>query len=123
MDGDTLAAQLAQLGRQLDEATEKLAELDVHATAKSILAGNAKEAYEDALALQFIRAEGAQETRKMLARLDCIDERKKAQEASADAETAKCAVRNQQAMVRAINSRIDIGRSLLSREKTLAVLS
>lgn len=122
MDAENLANQLAQLGRQLDEATEKLAALDIHATAKGILAANAKEEYEDALAVAFRDAEGSVEARKMLARLECTVARKASQEAAAEAEKGKSAVRNQQAMVRAINSRIDIGRSLLSREKSLAMV-
>ena len=122
MDGDVLAAQLAQLGKQLDEATLKLAELDVFATAKGIDAADKKERYEDALGEAFRGFEGAVEARKIDARLRCKPERWTAQDAAADWERAKSAVRNQQAMVRAINARIDIGRSLLSREKSLAGL-
>lgn len=122
MDGDVLAHQLAELGRQLDDATTKLAELDILATAKSIEAARAKEEYEDALAIAYRDADGPVEARKTEARLMCIGERKVAHGASASCELAKADVRNQQAMVRAINARIDIGRSLLSREKALATL-
>lgn len=119
MDGDTLAKQLGELGRQLDEATGRLADLDILATGKGIDAANAKESYEDALAAAFRDADGAVEARKMLARLSCGHERKLSLQAAAEWEMAKAQVRNQQAMVRAINARIDIGRSLLSREKSL----
>lgn len=123
MDGETLATQLAQLGRQLDDATAKLADLDILATAKGIDAAKLKEDHEDALAEAFRDAEGSVEVRKAEARLLCAVARKIAQQAAADAEMAKAQVRAQQAMVRAINARIDIGRSLLSREKTLAAVT
>jgi hypothetical protein len=119
VDGDVLARQLAQLGKQLDDATEELAKLDLIATSAGSEAQHYKELYEDALAWAFRDAEGAVETRKAVARLSCVPARAEAAAASAVWERAKSDVRNQQAMVRAINARIDIGRSLLSREKTL----
>lgn len=122
MDGEILASQLSQLGRQLDDATSKLAELDLLATAKGIEAARVKEDYEDFLARAYRDADGSVETRKTVARLNCLEARKVSLEASAGWEMAKAQVRNQQAMVRAINSRIDIGRSLLSREKSLAMV-
>jgi len=123
VDGDVLAKQLGDLGRQLDNATEELAKLDILATGAGIETARLKEEYEDAFAVAFRDATGAVEARKVTARLDCVPQRMKAQDASADWERAKAKVRNQQAIVRAINSRIDIGRSLLSREKSLAALS
>lgn len=123
MDGEILANQLSQLGRQLDDATDKLAELDIEATATAIECAHRKELYEDALAYAFSKAEGSVENRKTSARLNCIAPRLAYEESYGNAERAKSAVRNQQAMIRALNSRIDIGRSLLSREKTLAVIT
>jgi hypothetical protein len=122
MDGEILASQLSQLGRQLDDATAKLGELDVLATSAGIEAARLKEEYENVFAAAFLSAEGAIETRKMIARCHCVSTQDKAQDAAAGWERAKSKVRNQQAMVRAINSRIDIGRSLLSREKSLAMV-
>lgn len=122
MDGDILAAQLAQLGKQLDEATSVLADFDVLATGAGIEFQRRKEVLEDALAHAFQAVTGAVETRKTVARLHCTGEQKDAHEAYATWERAKCQVRNQQAAVRAINARIDIGRSLLSREKSLLSL-
>jgi len=123
MDGDVLAKQLGDLGRQLDNATEELARLDILATAAGITAADKKELYEDHIAEAFVKLEGSVEVRKAQARLCTGSYRMDWQRASADWETAKAKVRNQQAMVRAINARIDIGRSLLSREKSLAALS
>lgn len=123
MDGEILARQLGDLGRQLEDATVKLAELDVLATAKSILAANAKEEYEDHLASAFRACEGGVEARKAEARMRCIPARKEAQEAAGEAERAKSAVRNQQAAIRTLTVRIDIGRSLLSREKSLMAVT
>ena len=123
MDGDVLARQLGELGRQLDDATEELAKLDILATGAGIKAANAKEVYEDRLAEAFIAAEGSVETRKASARLCCMSYGIDARAAAADWEKAKSQVRNQQALMRTISMRIEIGRSLLSREKALAVLS
>jgi hypothetical protein len=122
MDGEILATQLQSLGRQLDEATAKLAELDIYATSAGITAAAAKEEYENAYAASFLTADGAVEARKMIARCHCVPTQDKALEAAGAWEQAKSAVRNQQAMVRAINARIDIGRSLLSREKSLMAI-
>jgi hypothetical protein len=123
MDGDVLASQLAQLGKQLDEATEELAKLDVIATWKGIEAVRVKEEHEDALARAYRDADGSVETRKAEARLNCLEARKVSHDTSASWELAKADVRNQQAKVRAINARIDIGRSLLSREKSLMAVT
>lgn len=119
MDGDVLAKQLGELGRQLDDATVELARLDILATAAAVDATNAKETYEDCLADAFLAATGSVDVRKASARLSCKSRRIDAHNATTTWEYAKADVRNQQAMVRAINSRIDIGRSLLSREKSL----
>lgn len=122
MDGDVLAKNLGDLGRQLDDATVELARLDVLATAAGIKAANEKEKYEDAYAEAFRDADGSIEARKVEARLESKLVRWGSQDASAAWERAKSDVRNQQAMVRALNARIDIGRSLLSREKSLAAV-
>ena len=91
MDGDVLAAQLAQLGKQLDEATVKLAELDVLATGRVLKLRTRKNEYEDALGEAFRDAEGAVEARKIDARLRCKHERWTAQDAAAAWERAKSA--------------------------------
>jgi hypothetical protein len=120
MDGEILARQLGDLGRQLDEATVKLAELDVLATGAAIEAARLKEEYEDRLAEGFLNASGSNaDARKAEARLKASAARMVAQEASADAERARSAVRNQQQNIRTLSARIEVGRSLLSREKTL----
>lgn len=123
MDGDVLAKQLGELGRQLDEATEELARLDVIATDAAIKAADAKEIYEDHLAEAFLALSGSVEVRKAEARTCTGSYRLDVRASSAAWERAKADVRNQQCMIRALTARIEIGRSLLSREKALAVLS
>lgn len=116
-DANLLLRQLSELGKQLDEQVEKLGELDFIATGKYCEAARIKEEYEDALAKVFLVSEGSVETRKATARLKCVPSRLMAQDAMKDAKEAEAHVRNQQAAVRALQSRIDIGRSLLSSEK------
>lgn len=122
MDGDVLAKQLGDLGRQLEDATKELARLDILATGAGIKAASVKAGYEDHLAQAFLDADGPVDIRKATARLCCTSYRIDAQTAAADWERAKTDVSNQQAVVRMINARIDVGRSLLSREKSLAAV-
>jgi len=122
MDGEVLAAQLSELGRQLDSKTAEVGTLDLIATGKAISANEVREKYEDALATAFLASTGTVEVRKAQARLDCTAARWEAQQAAADWERGKSELRTAQAMVRALERRIDIGRSLLSREKTLAAI-
>ena len=80
-------------------------------------------AYDDAYDRAFLDAEGAQETRKATARLECTKERDLKLEANLEWNRAKGRVHTQQANLRAIHDRIEVGRSLLSREKALLSLS
>jgi hypothetical protein len=114
--------QLSELGRQLDDATAKLSQDDVIATGLGIEATQLKEEYEDQLAEAFQSAEGSVEAKKTDARLKCKPGRLLAQDAAAEWEKAKAKVRGQQAIVRALGIRIDIGRSLVSHEKSLMAL-
>lgn len=116
-DADTLLAQLAELGRQLDREVEKLGEYDMIATGLGCEYQRLREEHEDALADAFLRSDGSVEAKKMLARLKCVPSRLIAQDANVDWEKAKSRLRTQQAAIKAIGSRIEIGRSLLSAEK------
>lgn len=118
-DAEVLLAQLAELGRQLDQETEKLGELDALATGHGCAYQRRREEYEDDLAEAFLSAQGSVEVRKNEARVKCLPSRILVQDAADDWEKAKGRVRTQQAAIKALTVRIDIGRSLLSHEKAL----
>jgi hypothetical protein len=118
-DAETLLRQLSELGRQLDQQVDKLGELDMLATGLGCEYQRLREEHEDQLATAFLgMADGGVEAKKMAARLKCVPARLIAQEANKDWEEAKSRLRTQQAAVRALGARIEIGRSLLSHEKT-----
>lgn len=121
-DVNLLLRQLSQLGKQLDEAVEKLSELDLIATGLGCEYNRLREEYEDGLASVFLNSEGSVESRKATARLKCIPSRLMMQEAAKEHEEAKSKLRTQQQAVRALQSRIDVGRSLLSHEKSRMAL-
>jgi hypothetical protein len=119
-DAETLLRQLSELGRQLDEQVNKLGELDLLATGLGCEYQRLREEHEDQFAATFLEPTtvGGVEAKKMTARLKCVPARLIAQEANKDWEEAKSRLRTQQAAVRALGARIEIGRSLLSHEKT-----
>ncbi len=120
MDATTLLSQLAELGRQLDKEVDHMGELDMLATGLGCEYQRLREEHEDACAETFLGlADGGVEAKKMAARLKCIPSRIIAQDANLQWELAKSRLRTQQAAVRAITTRIEIGRSLLSHEKAL----
>jgi len=120
MDATTLLQQLAELGRQLDKEVDQMGELDVLATGLGCEYQKLREEHEDACAETFLQlTDGGVEAKKMAARLKCIPSRLIAQDANLQWELAKSHLRTQQAAVRAITTRIEIGRSLLSHEKAL----
>lgn len=122
MEAQILLNQLGELGKTLDRETSKLGELDLLATAKGVEYQHIREAYEDDVASAFMAADGSVEAKKNEARLKCVAARLLMQEVSAEWEHLKSKVRTQQAIVRAVNTRIDIGRSLLSHEKAMMTL-
>jgi hypothetical protein len=118
-DAETLLRQLSELGRQLDEQVSKLGELDLIATGLGCEYQRLREEVEDQFADSFLRlTDGGVEAKKMAARLKVIPARLVAQDANKEWETAKSRLRTQQAAVRALGARIEIGRSLLSHEKS-----
>jgi hypothetical protein len=120
MDATTLLSQLAELGRQLDKEVDHMGELDMLATGLGCEYQRLREEHEDACAETFLGlADGGVEAKKMAARLKCVPSRIIAQDANLQWELAKSRLRTQQAAVRAITTRIEIGRSLLSHEKAL----
>jgi hypothetical protein len=119
-EANVLLQQLSELGRLLDVETEELGDLDMIATGLGCHYSKLREAYEDTVAENFLQAssESGVEAKKMAARLKSVPARLVAQEANLEWEKAKSKVRSQQAKIKAITTRIEIGRSLLSHEKT-----
>jgi hypothetical protein len=116
---NVLLTQLAELGRELDKQVDKLGDLDMIATGLGCHYQALREAYEDAVADAFLKAPtGGVEAKKMEARLKCVPSRLVAQEANLEWEKAKSRVRTQQAVIKVLHTRVEIGRSLLSTEKT-----
>lgn len=122
-DANVLLKQLSDLGRQLDAEVEKLADLDFHATGKGCDYQRLREEHEDALASAFLEVPGGVEVRKASARLKSVPSRLVAQDASKDWEEAKSRLRTQQAAIKALTTRIEIGRSMLSHEKSMLALN
>jgi hypothetical protein len=114
-----LLQQLADLGRELDRQVDQLGDLDMIATGLGCEFQRLREEHEDALADVFLNGPaGSVESRKAAARLKCVPSRLVAQDAALEWEKAKSRVRTQQAAIKALHTRIEIGRSLLSTEKT-----
>lgn len=122
-DAEVLSRQLSQLGRDLDTEVKILGELDDAAVEAEGEYRKLDEEHGDRVAQEFINAEGAVEMRKMKARLKAVPARLLAEEAWLDWNRAKAKLRTQQASIQALHRRIEIGRSMLSREKALISLA
>lgn len=122
-DAETLARQLAQLGRDLDDEVKVLGVLEEAAADAEGFFRKLESAYDDCLDQAFLDANGNVDSRKAQARLACAVERAAKQEASTEWNKARGKVFTQNANLTAIRVRIDIGRSLLSREKSLMALA
>lgn len=118
-DADLLATQLAQLGRDLQTEVLNLRELELKAVELEARHKLLDELHNDALAQAYLENEGAAEMRKAKARLACLHTREKAAGAWKEWQDAKAIVRFQNANLSALGKRIEVGRSLLSREKVL----
>lgn len=108
-DGETIIRQLAQLGRDLDVEVGRYGDLE-------LLAVDAEGDFRKAYAEKHAAAEGN------------LEDRKQAAVAATDAEwrtwgKALAAVKRQRESLRALHARIDIGRTMASREKALAELA
>jgi hypothetical protein len=115
-----LANQLSQLGRDLQTEITLLGEMEEAAVEAEGQYRELDAAHEDELARAFLRARGSNaEARKAEARLECIPSRKMAEQAMLNWNQKKAALRTQHASLQALHRRIEVGRSLLSREKSL----
>lgn len=122
-DAEVLVTQLSQLGRDLDGMVRRLGELDDYATEREGEYRFALEEHEDRIAEAFLGAEGSVDARKCTARLKCTPTRVIAGEAALEWNRAKSRLRTHQASIQALHRRIEIGRSMLSREKALMSLA
>lgn len=91
---------LAQIARQLDGAVRELRELDESAV-------RAKSQYEVSFAHAFLSADGAMDSRRQTAVLAASD-------VKLEAELLESRVRAQRSLVRALETRIEVGRTLAS---------
>lgn len=121
-EAETLAKQLAQLGLDLSEEVEHLGDLEEGAADAEGHFRKLESVYDDCVDRAFLDAQGTEATRKAEAKLACRTERTAKQEANVEWNKAKGRVFTQNANLNAIRTRIDIGRSLLSREKSLLSL-
>lgn len=122
-DAEVLARQLAQLGRDLDDEVRHLGELDMRCVEAEGEFRRLDDEHGDRVAQEFLNAEGAVETRKMIARLKAVPARLDAGEAWLEWNKYRAQLRTQQASIQALHRRVEIGRSMLSREKALISLT
>ena len=109
LDGDLVIQQLAQLGRDLDAAIKRLGALEE-------VAVDTEGEYRVSFSRIFRNAQGS------------VEDRKQAAIAETDQEwrlwgKAVAAVRLQRESLKALHARIDIGRTMASRDKALVSLS
>lgn len=122
-EAETLARQLGQLGRDLEHEVARLGELEeLSADAEGEYRSLAEE-YDDALARAFLDGTGSVDARKAQARLNCAVERLEMQAANLAWNKIRGRVRTQNANLQALHKRVEIGRSMLSREKALMSIS
>jgi hypothetical protein len=123
-EAETLARQLSALGRDLQDEVSRLGEMEEEAVTAEGEYRHRDAMYEDVLAACLLKSKLSNaEARKADARLQCIEARALMQQAYTDWGRARMRVRTQQANLTALHKRIDIGRSLLSREKSLLSLA
>lgn len=123
-DAALLADQLSQLGRDLQAEVAELGRLEEACVDAEGAYRELQEKHEDILASCFLRSSGSNaEARKADARLMAADSRVAAEVAYKAWIRLKAKVRTQQASLSALHRRCDIGRSLLSREKSLLSLT
>lgn len=123
LNANLLADQLGQLGRDLDSETHLLSTFEDQASTLEGKYQRLKELHEDALAKAFLAADGSVEVRKSQARLACTESRAAAQDALDEWNKSRSLIRMQAANISALRTRIDIGRSLLSNEKSQLALA
>jgi hypothetical protein len=119
LDGAVLVEQLSKLGRDLDEYVVHLGVLEETCVDAECDYRKMDEEYSDRLDEGFLAVSGSVEVRKAQARQKAIPARLVKEDAYRDWQRAKAKVRTQVASINALHRRVEIGRSMLSREKTL----
>lgn len=122
-DAEVLAGQLAALGRDLQDAVSELGRLEKQSVEAEGKYRVREYAYNDAMDRAFLAFDGSVEVRKAQARTTNSSYWHDCQDAYLDWSRAKADIRTQNANLSAIHKRIEIGRSLLSREKALISLA
>jgi hypothetical protein len=122
MDANILADQLSQLGRDLDSEVKTLGRLEEVGVDAECDYRCLVEEYEDRMAENFLAVAGNVKERESAARLKSTPSRLVRDDGYREWKHAQARVRTQQASISALGRRIDIGRSLLSREKSLMEL-
>lgn len=121
-NANALVSNLSALGLSLEEYVTVLGDLEFQKVEAEAEYRRLLEEHEDRLAEQFLAADGSVENRKNTARLKCVPSRLMRDDAKKDWQHWEAKVRTQFASISALHRRIEIGRSMLSREKTLMEL-
>jgi hypothetical protein len=122
-DADTLARQLAQLGRDLQDEVAILGQYEEESVDAEGKYRDAESSLDWATDKAFLDFEGSVEMRKAQARISVTSYQLEYRVAYLEWQHAKAKVRTQQANLQALHKRIEVGRSLLSREKALIALA
>lgn len=118
-----LANQLSQLGRDLSQEIEILGQLEDETVTAEGNYRHCKECYELAMAAAMLQSRQSNaESRKAEAKLACTQEQAVMEQANLAWDRKKAELRTQHASLQALHRRIELGRSLLSREKALVGL-
>lgn len=105
----TILDQLQNISRDLDNAIRDLSRLEQQAA-------EAESAYRVAKAQAFLKATGAVQTREHEAVLDT-------QRQLVERDKSAALVRVQREYIRSLHARIDVGRTIVATERTLAGVS
>jgi hypothetical protein len=122
-DAEILVSNLSALGRDLDREVRYLGVLDEKAVDAEGEYRRLDEEHQDRVAEEFLKLDGSVESRKMQARLKAKPARLTAEDAWLEWKRAAAKLRTQQASIQALHRRVEIGRSMLSREKSLLSLA
>lgn len=118
-DANVLVDQLRALGRDLEHEVVQLGKLEEQCVDFEWDYRRLDNEWNDRMDEAFIVASGSVEQRKAEARLKAVPGRVLKEDAWKEWQHARARVRTQQASLQALHRRVEIGRSLLSREKTL----
>lgn len=120
---EILAEQLSQLGRDLDSEVKHLALLEHSCVNAESTYRHASNNYQQTIDENYLAAKGTVEDRKAQARLKAEAAQLDLEDSWREWQITRADVRIQQASLSAVHRRIEIGRSLLSREKALISLA